>query len=138
MIERTIDIPTRDGKTTTFVVHPERRGPHPVIFVIGFAVLLQLVESNVLIPRIMNRTVGVSALVGLLAILAFGTLYGILGVLIAIPMTAVIQVLLDTMVVNAEPIAQSGGLVGSPWADLRARVWALRQQARVRLRALRV
>jgi len=32
MIERTIDIPTRDGKTTTFIVHPERGGPHPVIF----------------------------------------------------------------------------------------------------------
>jgi predicted PurR-regulated permease PerM len=110
-------------------------GLHPVIFVIGFAVLLQLIESNVLIPRIMNRTVGVSALVGLLAILAFGTLYGILGVLIAIPMTAVIQVLLDTMVVNVEPVAEAAGLVGSPWEDLRARVRALRQQARVRLRA---
>ena len=110
-------------------------GLHPVIFVIGFAVLLQFIESNVLLPRIMNRTVGVSELVGLLAILAFGTLYGILGVLIAIPMTAVIQVLLDTMVVNLEPVAEPAGLVGSPWEDLRARVRALRQQARVRLRA---
>jgi predicted PurR-regulated permease PerM len=109
-------------------------GVHTVLLVIGFAVLLQFIESNVLIPRIMNRTVGVSALVGLLAILAFGTLYGILGVLIAIPMTAVIQVLLDTMVVNAEPVAEPAGLVGSPWEDLRARVRALRQQARVRLR----
>ena len=32
MIERTIDIPTGDGKTTTFIVHPERGGPHPAIF----------------------------------------------------------------------------------------------------------
>ena len=31
MIERQIDIPTQDGATTTFVVHPERGGPHPVI-----------------------------------------------------------------------------------------------------------
>ena len=110
-------------------------GVHTVLLVIGLAVLLQLIESNVLIPRIMHHAVGVSALVGLLAVLAFGTLYGILGVLIAIPMTAVIQVLLDTMVVNAEPVAEPAGLVGSPWEDLRARVRALRQQARVRLRA---
>lgn len=110
-------------------------GPQTVIFVIGLALLLQLVENIVLIPRIMHHAVGVSALVGLLAVLAFGTLYGILGVLIAIPMTAVIQVLLDTMVVNAEPVAAPAGLVGSPWEDLRARVRALRQQARVRLRA---
>jgi predicted PurR-regulated permease PerM len=110
-------------------------GVHTVLLVIGVTVLLQLVENNVLIPRIMHRAVGVSALVGLLAILAFGTLYGLLGVLIAIPMTAVIQVLLDTMVVNAEPVAEPAGLVGSPWDDLRARVRALRHQARVRLRA---
>lgn len=32
MIERTIDIATKDGATTTFIVHPERGGPHPVIF----------------------------------------------------------------------------------------------------------
>jgi len=31
MIEQTIDIPTRDGATTTFIAHPEREGPHPVI-----------------------------------------------------------------------------------------------------------
>jgi carboxymethylenebutenolidase len=31
MIERTIDIPTVDGATATFITHPERGGPHPVI-----------------------------------------------------------------------------------------------------------
>ena len=31
MIERTIEIPTKDGATTTFIVHPERGGPHPAI-----------------------------------------------------------------------------------------------------------
>ena len=32
MRERTVDIPTKDGATTTFIVHPERGGPYPVIF----------------------------------------------------------------------------------------------------------
>ncbi|MFZ5671279.1 MAG: dienelactone hydrolase family protein [Pseudomonadota bacterium] len=31
MIERQLDIATRDGASTTFVVHPERGGPHPVV-----------------------------------------------------------------------------------------------------------
>lgn len=31
MIEQTIDIPTKHGATTTFIVHPERHGPHPVV-----------------------------------------------------------------------------------------------------------
>ncbi|WP_312166671.1 dienelactone hydrolase family protein [Phenylobacterium sp.] len=31
MIEQTLDIPTRDGATATFIVHPDRDGPHPLI-----------------------------------------------------------------------------------------------------------
>src|ERR1700750_2173333 len=31
MIEQTLDIPTKDGATTTFIVHPERHGPYPVV-----------------------------------------------------------------------------------------------------------
>ena len=31
MIEHTVEVPTKDGATTTFIVHPERDGPHPVI-----------------------------------------------------------------------------------------------------------
>jgi carboxymethylenebutenolidase len=31
MIDQQIDIPTKDGHTTTFITHPERGGPFPVI-----------------------------------------------------------------------------------------------------------
>lgn len=31
MIEQTVEIATKDGRTATFIVHPERDGPHPVI-----------------------------------------------------------------------------------------------------------
>jgi carboxymethylenebutenolidase len=31
MIERQLDIATRDGATSTFIVHPDRGGPHPVV-----------------------------------------------------------------------------------------------------------
>ena len=31
MIEQTIDIATKGGATTTFIVHPERDGPYPVV-----------------------------------------------------------------------------------------------------------
>lgn len=31
MIEQTVEIPTKDGKTTTFIVHPERDGPYPIV-----------------------------------------------------------------------------------------------------------
>ena len=31
MIEQTIDVPTKDGAATTFIAHPEREGPHPIV-----------------------------------------------------------------------------------------------------------
>ena len=31
MIDQQIDIPTKDGKTTTFITHPERGGPFPIV-----------------------------------------------------------------------------------------------------------
>ena len=31
MIDQQIDISTKDGKTTTFISHPERGGPFPII-----------------------------------------------------------------------------------------------------------
>ena len=110
-------------------------GLSSALLVIGMSIVIQIAENNLLIPRIMERAVGVSALVGLLAVLAFGTLYGILGVFIAIPMAAVIQVLLESMVINREPVAPIEEIIDSPWRGLRARIWTLRQEARVRLRA---
>jgi len=105
-----------------------------VLLVIGFSALLQFVENNWLIPRVMSHAVGVNALVALVAVLAFGTLYGVLGVFIAIPLAAVLQVLLDRMVINVEPVPEASGVTAAPLVGLRARVGALRQQMRARLR----
>ncbi|CAN7594153.1 dienelactone hydrolase family protein [Phenylobacterium sp. LjRoot225] len=33
MIEQTVEIPTRGGAAPTFITHPERDGPHPVVIV---------------------------------------------------------------------------------------------------------
>jgi len=105
-----------------------------VLMVIGFSALLQFLENNWLIPRVMSHAVGVSALVALVAVLAFGTLYGVLGIFIAIPLAAVLQVLLDRMVINAEPVPEAYSVTADPLAGLRARVQVLRQQMRLRLR----
>ena len=34
MIEATLDIPTKDGAMETFIVRPERHGPHPAVFLL--------------------------------------------------------------------------------------------------------
>ena len=55
-------------------------------------------ENYLLAPRIMRKAVGVNPFVSLLAFFAFGSLLGLGGVLMAIPMAAIIQLLLDRFV----------------------------------------
>ena len=69
--------------------------PPKVVWVIVATALIQLLENNVLAPRVMHKTVGVNPVITLLAIVAFGALFGFAGLLLAIPMAAVIQVILD-------------------------------------------
>jgi predicted PurR-regulated permease PerM len=76
--------------------------PSLVVAVIIVAVCLQLFENYLLIPRVMGRTVGTSPLVTLLAITAFGSVLGISGAILAIPMAAIVQLLLYRFWLGAE------------------------------------
>jgi len=72
--------------------------PNKLIWVIIASVIIQQTENTLLVPRIVKRTVGVNPFVTLLAIFAFSSLFGIAGALMAIPMAAVIQLLLNHFV----------------------------------------
>jgi predicted PurR-regulated permease PerM len=72
--------------------------PSMLIWVVIITVIIQLAENNLLVPRIMSKAVGVNPFVSLLAIFAFSTLFGLAGALMAIPMAAIIQLILDRFV----------------------------------------
>lgn len=72
--------------------------PPTLIWVIIITVIIQIAENNLLVPRIMNKAVGVNPFVSLLAIFAFSSLFGLVGALMAIPMAAIIQLVLDRFV----------------------------------------
>ncbi|HEX6385480.1 MAG TPA: AI-2E family transporter [Anaerolineae bacterium] len=73
-------------------------GPDKLIWVIVATVVIQQLENNVLVPRIMRKAVGVNPFVTLLALFAFSSLLGIAGALMAIPIAAMIQIVLDRLV----------------------------------------
>jgi hypothetical protein len=64
--------------------------------------IIQLLENNLLVPRIMKHSVGVNPLVTLLALTAFSLLFGLPGALIAIPVAAVLQMSFDRFVVGRQ------------------------------------
>jgi predicted PurR-regulated permease PerM len=60
-----------------------------------FYIVYRNAEDYLITPRVMNRTVHVPGLVTVIAVLIGGTLMGIVGALIAIPIAAAIKLLLE-------------------------------------------
>ncbi|MFA5873216.1 MAG: AI-2E family transporter [Anaerolineales bacterium] len=85
--------------------------PAKLVWVIVATVVIQQVENSLLVPRVMRKAVGVNPFVTLLAFFAFSSLFGIAGALMAIPMAAIIQLLLDRFVFHPatmEPEVSAG------------------------------
>ena len=60
--------------------------------VIAFFIVLQQLENNVLIPRIMSKAVHISPVVTIVALLVGGTAFGLIGAFVAVPLAAALQV----------------------------------------------
>ncbi len=76
--------------------------PSKVGWVLASAVLLQALENYILVPRVMGKTVGINPFVSLLALAAFGALFGIGGALMAIPIAATLQIIFNSLVFNLD------------------------------------
>jgi predicted PurR-regulated permease PerM len=68
--------------------------PTQAVAVLIYALVIQQIESNVLVPRVMGRTVGVSPLTVLLGILVGTALAGLPGAFLAVPLAGAVQVIL--------------------------------------------
>jgi AI-2E family transporter len=85
--------------------------PAKLVWLIVATLVIQQLENSLLVPRVMRRAVGVNPFVAVLAIFAFSSLFGIAGALMAIPMAAIIQLLLDRFVFHpaaSEPEVSAG------------------------------
>jgi predicted PurR-regulated permease PerM len=69
--------------------------PRTALFVLIFLVVQQQFENHFLVPKVMARQVGVSAVTVIIALLLGGSLLGILGAVLAVPSAAILQVLLQ-------------------------------------------
>jgi predicted PurR-regulated permease PerM len=72
--------------------------PSKLIWVIVATLVIQQTENSLLVPRVMRKAVGVNPFVSLLAIFAFSSFFGIAGALMAIPIAAIIQLVLDRFI----------------------------------------
>ena len=71
--------------------------PTLALGVLVFFVVQQQFENHVLVPKVMERQVGVSAVIVIVALLIGGTLLGIMGAILAVPTAAILQVLFEEL-----------------------------------------
>ena len=81
--------------------------PWTALIVILYAVVVQQIEGNFIVPRIMGHSVGVSPLTVVLGILIGAILYGLPGAFLAVPVAGAIQVIVAHALGMEDP-AQAG------------------------------
>lgn len=69
--------------------------PQTALFVALFWIAQQQIENHLLVPKVMQRQVGVSPVIVISALLIGGSLLGIIGALLAVPTAAIIQVIMS-------------------------------------------
>jgi predicted PurR-regulated permease PerM len=69
------------------------QGPGRLVGVLAVMLGVQVLDGLVVTPRIVGRSVGLAPLEVLLTMMAAGTLFGFLGVLLAVPLGAVVKIL---------------------------------------------
>lgn len=71
-------------------------------------VFIQFVDNHYIIPKVVASKVKINALISVIVVLAFGALWGIPGMLLSIPLTAIIKVIFD----NIDSLKPWGYLLG--------------------------
>jgi len=109
-------------------------GPDKLIWVIVATVVIQQLENSLLVPRIMRKAVGVNPFVTLLALFAFSSLLGMAGALMAIPLAAMIQILLNRFVFRPEALESESSVGRDYTSRLRYEAQDLAQDLRKQAR----
>lgn len=75
--------------------------PNLILFVIIFFILLQQIESHILVPLVMKRAVSLNPLMVILGILIGGKFGGIIGIVVILPLLGVVTELINIAVAGS-------------------------------------
>lgn len=76
--------------------------PSKAIWVLVATGLIQMMENLFLVPRIMKSSMGVNPIIIILSLVAFGSVFGFAGALLALPLAAMIQLVLDRILIQTD------------------------------------
>ena len=79
--------------------------PIQAVWVVIATVLIQSSENMYLLPRVMNKSMGVNPIIVLLSMVAFGSVFGVAGVLLALPLAAILQFVINRIVTSPDNLS---------------------------------
>lgn len=85
-----------------------KTSPLYALYVLAAYYFIQLIDNNFLVPKIVASKVKINALVSIIVVLSFGALWGIPGMFLSIPLTAIVKLIFD----HIEPLQPWGFLLG--------------------------
>ncbi len=84
------------------------KSPIFVLYVAALYTVIQLIDNNYIVPKVIGSKVKLNALVSLLAVILGGALWGIPGMFLSIPLMAILKLVCD----NIGPLKPWGFLMG--------------------------
>lgn len=90
------------------------QGPWQLAVVAGTFLVAQLSEGLFITPRIVGEKVGLTPVTVIIAILAFGELFGFVGILLAVPVGAILKVVLRVVVLRYQKTSLYTGEASRP------------------------
>lgn len=81
---------------------------HPLYVVLGFTVV-QILESTVITPKIVGDSMGLNPVLVIFALMMGGALFGLIGMIIALPIAAFIKIMLNKYFFKKEPAEENAG-----------------------------
>jgi predicted PurR-regulated permease PerM len=91
--------------------------PQLALTVAGVYAVLQIVEGNILVPLVMRNTVGISPFLVILSVLIGGAAAGFIGALLAVPIAAAGEVLIEGLQAREVPVAQDASAIDTTGDD---------------------
>lgn len=79
------------------------------IFVLILYIVIQFIDNNYIVPKIVASRVQLNALISIIVVLLGGAIWGIAGMFLSIPLTAILKVVFD----HIDPLKPWGYLLGN-------------------------
>ena len=97
--------------------------PVSALYVLIAYIIVQFIDNNFFVPKIVASKVKINALISIIVVLVGNAMWGVPGMFLSIPLTAVVKVIFDRI----PPLEPFGFLLGDNLPDFTQQFFSIRK-----------